>query len=547
MKVFGQIQHRLHGDLAVGLAAPRADLFGGDRAPGFVEAGEAAGAQDGGVFEVDVQHHLTLAAGCGCGLGCRPRPGRAGRWARARLPAAMERRTSRDSVEPSRSWWWASAAIAASRSRASARSTSPSMRTRPLTPTSASAMSKCPASAAARRSASVASGSNRALASSISRPSCAGPMLVRERGDLGVHERRRLRGEAQGAVGDEREPPRRQLPGLEPGPAPLQPVAALHRVGQVTPPGLRRPPHRGGELHDRELRDLRAPFAAQRQAGLVPLIDRPHQRLAGVHRRPPRGGLEHLARGVVLEPLLCPCVRQHTGGVVGSGELERVQGRGHRGDQHCHQPPTVQGSRITAVDKRFRAPGCGRKLASSAGCGGFETVAARPPQPPEGRSHTAGGNPLASRLCPRRASTPPTHGPTCALARHSASGLTTYPAEVTSKSRRPPAAVSTSSTSARASRCLRCGGFETVAARPPQPPGVHYLVNQTEHLAAAATPQDRSQPSGGNPIASPPLALAGAVNPPREPQRRHPGLTAPVRARHSASGLTTHRAEAGTA
>ncbi len=63
------------------------------------------------------------------------------------------------------------------------------------------------------------------------------------------------------------------------------------------------------------------------------------------------------------------------------------------------------------------------------------------------------------------------------------------------------------------------GGFETVAARPPQPP------------------RNRSQPTGGNPIASPPLTLTGAVNPPTRPQRRHPCLTAPVRVRHSAFGL----------
>ena len=47
----------------------------------------------------------------------------------------------------------------------------------PRRPASAIGMSKCPASAAASRSASVWSGSNRALASSTSRPSWAGPMV----------------------------------------------------------------------------------------------------------------------------------------------------------------------------------------------------------------------------------------------------------------------------------------------------------------------------------------------------------------------------------
>ena len=93
---------------ASGLAAPVPDLLGGDRAGGLLDPSEPAGAEDGGLFEVDVQHHLTLA---------RARCGSAGRlgeveggWLRARLPAAMERRTSRDSVEPSRSCGWASSA-----------------------------------------------------------------------------------------------------------------------------------------------------------------------------------------------------------------------------------------------------------------------------------------------------------------------------------------------------------------------------------------------------------------------------------------------------
>ena len=46
---------------ASGLGAPLPDLLGGDRAAGLLEPGQAAGAEDGGVLEVDVQHHLTLA------------------------------------------------------------------------------------------------------------------------------------------------------------------------------------------------------------------------------------------------------------------------------------------------------------------------------------------------------------------------------------------------------------------------------------------------------------------------------------------------------
>jgi hypothetical protein len=47
---------------ASGLGAPVPDLGGGDRPRCFLEPGESAGAEDGGVFEVDVQHHLALRA-----------------------------------------------------------------------------------------------------------------------------------------------------------------------------------------------------------------------------------------------------------------------------------------------------------------------------------------------------------------------------------------------------------------------------------------------------------------------------------------------------
>ena len=62
MEVLGQVEDRLDGDLRVGVGAPLADLGGGDRATGLLEPGEPAGAEDGGVLEVDVQHHLATAA-----------------------------------------------------------------------------------------------------------------------------------------------------------------------------------------------------------------------------------------------------------------------------------------------------------------------------------------------------------------------------------------------------------------------------------------------------------------------------------------------------
>jgi hypothetical protein len=63
MKVVTEVDDRLHGDLGIGSCAPLPDLLDGDRATGLLDAGQAAGAEDCGVLEVDVQHHLALLAG----------------------------------------------------------------------------------------------------------------------------------------------------------------------------------------------------------------------------------------------------------------------------------------------------------------------------------------------------------------------------------------------------------------------------------------------------------------------------------------------------
>ena len=130
---------------------------------------------------------------------------------------------------------------------------------------------------------------------------------------------------------------------------------------------------------------------------------------------------------------------------------------------------------------------------------GFETVAARPPQPPA----ATGGS-----LCPQGIRAP-------------CRGFET----VAARPPQPPAA-----TAAMVRPSVSPPGFETVAARPPQP---------SAREANATTRPEQPRP-GGNPIASPPVALTGAVNPPREPQGRHPRLTAPGSVRHWALGLPTY-------
>ena len=168
-----------------------------------------------------------------------------------------------------------------------------------------------------------------------------GPDLVRHRRDMVVDERRRGRGQALGAVGDEPQPPRRQVTGHQPGPAAPQPVVALDHLGQVAAPGLGGTTHRGRELHHRELRHLRTPLPTQRKPSLVPRLRRPDQRLTAVHRGPPGSGLHHLTGIVVLGPLALPRIGQHGGGVIAPTERERVEGRGHRGTnpttQHRHR------------------------------------------------------------------------------------------------------------------------------------------------------------------------------------------------------------------
>ena len=132
------------------------------------------------------------------------------------------------------------------------------------------------------------------------------------------------------------------------------------------------------------------------------------------------------------------------------------------------------------------------------------------------------------RLQPANLNRPPPHEPRrCRDGRNATTPDTALPQAPGFRDGRCATSSTTGTGSQREPRSL---GFETVAARPPQPPSPE----------ANATAPPSSQGPGGNPIASPPLALTGAVNPPPEPQRRHPRLTAPVSVRHWALGLPTY-------
>ena len=254
-------------------------------------------------------------------------------------------------------------------------------------------------------------------------------------------------------------------------------------MGQVAAPGLGGATQRGGELDHRELRHLRTALPTQRQAGLVPAVGRPNQRRTGVHRRPPRRGPHHPSSGVVLGRLCTRAQPPTRRRGRRTPERVRVQGRGHRGTNSTTEHRQSRGVGSPLWTRDSGPVGVDRKVASSAGCGGFETVAARPPQPPG-----------AAATCRRTQ------------------------ASFASRSQRR----------LRRSRQARPAVGERVPTLRRFRDGRSATSSTSGGPVPAQPRPDRSQPSDGNPIASPPLALAGAVNPPREPQRKHPGLTAPV-------------------
>ncbi len=203
-----------------------------------------------------------------------------------------------------------------------------------------------------------------------------GADLVGDRGDVGVHERRRRRGQGHGAVGDVAEPEGLQVTGLEPFPAAPEPVAALDGLGEEAAPGLGGAAQRGGELDHRELRDLRAalrhpaaePTRARTRARRRPA--RPPSRWSAsppTARRPssPRGRRRpRPASG----PARGPAPRR------GRRTRRAEAGRSQRSswDQHCHRPPTVGGPESPipqGIPKLFSESSAGSATMDSTGGG----------------------------------------------------------------------------------------------------------------------------------------------------------------------------------
>ena len=169
--VVGQVDDGLHHHLGAGLAAPEADLLGGDQGAGVLQPAEVTelAVGDRVLRKVGVEHHPPRLSPC------RRLLAASGElrvcWLRASSPTAAARRTSNESVDPRALSCSAPAATAESRSSASATSSSPDTWAVPFSEVSRVSMSKCRPSAAALRRASASAGMNRLMASSTSRSS----------------------------------------------------------------------------------------------------------------------------------------------------------------------------------------------------------------------------------------------------------------------------------------------------------------------------------------------------------------------------------------
>ena len=156
VEVLGQVEDRLDGDLGVGVAAPLPDLFGGDRARVSWSRASPPAPRTAACSRWTCSTTSRFRRGRGSCAVCGEVEGAAGRGRGCRPRGRGGRRGTR----------WNPAGAAGGRPRRPrppGPGRRPGRRRRrsgpdPRRPTSASAMSKCPASAAASRSASVARG-----------------------------------------------------------------------------------------------------------------------------------------------------------------------------------------------------------------------------------------------------------------------------------------------------------------------------------------------------------------------------------------------------
>jgi hypothetical protein len=217
--VVGEIQHRLHRDVGVRVAAPLADLFGSDRTADLLEPGEPAGAKEGGVFEVDVQHHLALVptgpalgrlSGCVCQVKSRLVAGEVAHGDGAADVEGLGRTQQKllvcvrgDRGLQVQGVGQVDIAVdldPARQARVAERDV------------------EVPVPGRGEAFGFSGFGVEPGLGFLDEPAQLGGSDLVRERGDPRVDERGRLRWQADGAVRDERELPRRQVTGYDPGP-----------------------------------------------------------------------------------------------------------------------------------------------------------------------------------------------------------------------------------------------------------------------------------------------------------------------------------------
>ena len=334
MDGFVEVEDGAHGDRGGG-AAPVADGLDEHRAPDSVEVAEptplalrgapdqpgAEPAGDGDLGGVDAQSDRTPPRTC-------RGPTLAGRVvvkeglaeeSRARSPSARDRRTPRDSSQPSPRRWWARAVRAASRSRASGRSSSARISTRPSSPAWSRSRLACRASAAAFRLAWPPRFSTVHNASVTTRSSCAAEREWANPATWVSTWSAPSSHNAEVAAATRRARHTGAPAGHDLLPQPRQPVAALEDLRDVGRPASRGHPERGRVLQDRRLPHQRTPRASQSQA---PVAEAHGDRDRVVRGDPVRGAELHRRHRANATSAASRAARADRAGARRSGEPE---------------------------------------------------------------------------------------------------------------------------------------------------------------------------------------------------------------------------------